>query len=89
MLDTHFYLNMQYFTKGIPAQEMEKVLTKCKPQIIHLSCNYSQMLYMQLPMDIIRYIYETFLVYKYADYNSVREQYENARKYIPKTGGYY
>ena len=28
LLDTHFYLNMQYFTKGEPAQEMENILTK-------------------------------------------------------------
>jgi len=89
LLDSHFGLNMKCFTKGIPAQEMEKILTKYKPQILHLSRNYSQMIYMQLPMDIIRYIYETFLVYKYADYNSVREQYESARKYIPKAGDYY
>ena len=42
------------------------------------------MLYMNLPMDVIRYIHQ-YLAYKYSDYNLLREQYEKARRYIPIT----
>ena len=55
---------------------------KNKKEFNHLNNNYSTIIYLPLPIDIIKTIYSCYLEYKLDDYLLLRKKYNMLRKYI-------
>ena len=85
LLNMHYEANMvELYNAGYGFEVLE--YKKYKLEFDNLSCDYSKLLYLPLPMDIIKTIYTTYLEYSFDDYQLLRKNYDKLRKYIRYKG---
>lgn len=85
LLNMHYEANMiNLYNDGHGSEVLN--YKKYKQEFNNLSCDYSKLLYLPLPMDIIKTIYTTYLEYTFEDYQLLRENYDKLRKCIRNKG---
>lgn len=85
LLNMHYEANMiNLYNEGHGIEVLN--YKKYKQEFNNLSCDYSKLLYLPLPMDIIKTIYTTYLEYTFEDYQLLRENYDKLRKCIRNKG---
>jgi hypothetical protein len=85
LLNLHYEANMiDLYNNGHGMEVLN--YKKYKLEFDNLSSDYSQLLYLPLPMDIIKTIYTTYLEYSFDDYQLLRKNYDKLRKCINSKG---
>lgn len=85
LLNLHYEANMIALYNNGHGMEVLNY-KKYKLEFDNLSSDYSQLLYLPLPMDIIKTIYTTYLEYSFDDYQLLRKNYDKLRKCINSKG---
>ncbi len=85
LLNLHYEANMiDLYNHGYGIEVLN--YKKYKLEFDNLSSDYSQLLYLPLPMDIIKAIYTSYLEYSFDDYQLLRKNYDKLRKYVNNKG---